>query len=685
MAAMLLATLGIAPAAAAGARSGTAQAGPHRSAAHGSESHRNRFGRSTLHRTSFTINGARPGRVFQGVGSVSGGGGNSRLLIDYPAAQRQQILDYLFKPGYGADLQILKIEIGGDAYATDGAEPSSEHAKGHINCAAGYEMWLAQQARKLDPAIQLYGLQWNGPGWTGTFKNPWTTADIGYLVDWLHCASREGLRINYLGGWNEHLGRGISEQVMSWFVRLRRALDRAGYSGVKLVATDSFAHRHNNDVSDFLAHHRAFRRAVSVLGYHNLCRYPATGNNCRVPRAAVRSGKPIWESEIGALKQGKGAGAMARSLVNGFVQVKATGMMEWPLVSSMPANLPEEDRGLIFADQPWSGQYHVNLMSWIIAQTTEFTRPGWRHVRGSSGSFGGEYGSFTSYEAPNHAAWSLVAQTSQAKARQQIVVHVDRGLPDSVVHVWSTNLKSRHTRGWFVQGANLLPSRRTFSFVLRPGFIYTFTTTSGQRKGRTAAPAAKPMPLPYRATRDGSNEPRYLGAQEGAFEYLPGNTTTFAQTAVGRPNFWQNPMPSRFPYAVVGGRNWANYTVSVSARFTAPGQRAGLIARFRHAKANGIAQQFHGYQFIVSESGRWQLVGNAVGASPATLASGQLAALGTATFHSLSLGAHGSQLVASIDGTTVATVSDSMYDGGDAGVSTGGWYRVQFSNLTVTG
>jgi Glycosyl hydrolase family 59 len=638
-----------------------------------------------LHRTSVTINGARPGRVFQGVGAISGGGGNSRLLIDYPPAQRQQILDYLFKPGYGADLQILKIEIGGDAYATDGAEPSFEHTKGHTDCAAGYEMWIAQQARKLDPAIQIYGLQWNGPGWTGTFKNPWTTADIGYLVDWLHCASKEGLRINYLGGWNEHLGRGISDKILGWFVRLRSALDRAGYGRVKLVATDSFAHRHDNDVSDYLAHHPAFRRAVSVLGYHNLCRYPATGNNCRVPRAAIRSGKPIWESEIGALKEGKGTGAMARSLVNAFVEVKATGLLEWPLVSSMPANLPEEDRGLIFADEPWSGQFHVNLMSWILAQTTEFTRPGWRHVRGSSGTFGGEYGSFTSYEAPDHAAWSLVTQTTQAKARQEIVVHVDRGLPDSVVRVWSTNLGSRHTRGWFVHIANLHPSHRTFSFVLRPKFIYTFTTTTGQHKGHAGSPRSRPMPLPYRATRDGSNEPRYLGAEDGAFEYLPDSSTTFAQTAVGRPNFWQNPVRSRFPYAVVGWRNWANYTVSVSVRFTGAGQSGGLIARFRHAKANGIAQQFHGYQFIVSESGAWRLTRNAIGAAPATLESGQAGALGTAVFHNLSLAAHGSQLVARLDGTTVATVSDPTYNGGDAGVSTGGWYQVQFRGLTVTG
>ena len=68
--------------------------------------------------------------TFDGIGAISGGGGNSRLLTDYPAAQQQQILDYLFKPGYGASLQILKVEIGGDTNSTDGSESSIEHTIG---------------------------------------------------------------------------------------------------------------------------------------------------------------------------------------------------------------------------------------------------------------------------------------------------------------------------------------------------------------------------------------------------------------------------------------------------------------------------------------------------------------------------------------------------------------------------
>src|SRR5438105_1257618 len=46
--------------------------------------------------TSITVDATKGGRTFDGIGAISGGGGNSRLLFDYPAAQRNQILDYLF-------------------------------------------------------------------------------------------------------------------------------------------------------------------------------------------------------------------------------------------------------------------------------------------------------------------------------------------------------------------------------------------------------------------------------------------------------------------------------------------------------------------------------------------------------------------------------------------------------------
>jgi galactosylceramidase len=54
------------------------------------------------------LDAASPGRVFEGVGAVSAGA-SSRLLPDYPEPQRSQVLDFLFKPKFGAAFQHLKV------------------------------------------------------------------------------------------------------------------------------------------------------------------------------------------------------------------------------------------------------------------------------------------------------------------------------------------------------------------------------------------------------------------------------------------------------------------------------------------------------------------------------------------------------------------------------------------------
>src|SRR5438067_10959641 len=133
--------------------------------------------------TSITIDGKDAGRRFDGIGAISGGGGNSRLLIDYPEPERSQILDYLFKPGYGAALQILKVEIGGDTNSTDGAEPSHLHTRTDLNCDRGYEWWLMAQAKTRNPTIKLAALAWGAPGWVGgTDHTFWTQDTIDYPI-----------------------------------------------------------------------------------------------------------------------------------------------------------------------------------------------------------------------------------------------------------------------------------------------------------------------------------------------------------------------------------------------------------------------------------------------------------------------------------------------------------------------
>lgn len=649
--------------------------------------------------TSITINGAALGPSFQGIGAVSGGGGNSRLLADYPKAQRTAILDYLFKPGYGASLQILKLEIGGDANSTDGSEPSVEHRADVVDCAADYEFWLAKQARVIDPALKLYGLQWSAPSWvSGGAQTLWTAADIRYVITWLNCARSYGLTISYIGGWNEH-GDGSGIGGPAWYEDLRAALDKHGYHRVEIVAADSIGNRTGTDVADDLAADPQFDSVVNVLGYHNSCQYPTTGIKCVVPAAASSLGRPIWESEIGRMDANSGAAAMVRSINRAFIDARVTSLIEWPLVDSMPPFLPMENRGLVWADQPWSGHYHVNLMTWAIAQTTQFVQPGWRYLDGASGQLGGpDTGTYVAYEAPNRTAWSMVLQTSMAATRERVTVHVDGRLDRSVVHVWSTNLRRSAPKDWFVQDTDVRPRHGTFGYTLRPGYVYTFTTTTGQhhggvyggRRGQPTDPRSRPMPLNYTARPDAAGEPAELAAQNGAFQYAPGDAV-IKQLAIQPPVYWQIPDSLAFPYAVVGGADWANYRVATQLRFTAPGQSVGVLCRYRRPRLAERVTHFYGYQLSVSSDGSWQLVQDLNQASPATLAAGTVAPLGVGTWHAIALAASGPVLTASIDDHDVASVAGvgpgsagSPGAGrGLAGISTGGWYQVDFRDLTV--
>jgi hypothetical protein len=651
------------------------------------------------------IDGARPGPVFQGIGAISGGGGNSRLLIDYPAPERTQILDDLFTPHVGASLQMLKLEIGGGGFSSDGSEPSVEPVRGQLACGSGYEFWLAQQALARNPAIKLYGLQWSAPSWVRAPDGSlWSAADVGYVVDWLRCARSNGLTVSYVGGWNEHF-QGTPAQL-AWFVALRRALDLAGFTSTQIVAADQTplvrsgpgrALRYSplpvwSAVASEMSAHPAFARAVDVLGMHDTCGLPVTAYECVMAAGARamadRTGRPLLESELGATPSTgtnparPGPAALARAINNAYGQSGLTGILVWPLLDAIPPGLPHENRGLVWASHPWDGNYYVTPLTWVIAQTTQFTAVGWRFVDGANGILPGG-GSYVSYEAPGRSAWTLVAQTSLATTPQALTIQLTGGLPAQAVHVWSTSLRGP---GQFVHDGDITPHGGAFRIVLQPGYVYTFSTAGGPPRsaGQPAVvPATGPMPLPYTAAPDAAGMARLLSPMEGSFGYVHGVLT---QTTVGQPVEWQYVGPAPAPYAIVGDGSWRDYTVSARVLLPRPGTAgtpagpagAALIARFQGFHGTTVSE-FRGYELQVRSNGAWQLIAN--GPAPATLASGRVA---PNYAYGLSLTTRGSVISARINGARVATVTSGAYASGPAGLASLGYYPVQYPSFGVS-
>lgn len=626
--------------------------------------------------THINFDGAGTGRVFGGIGAISGGGGNSRLLIDYPAQERSQILDYLFKPGYGASLQVLKVEIGGDANSTDGAEPSVEHTRGAVNCNAGYEFWLAAEAKRRNPNLKIYGLAWAAPGWIGDGKF-WSADMVNYLMTWLDCAHSHGLRMDYLGGWNE---RGFDA---GWYKSLHTAL-AAKHPSIQVVGDDS-----GWKIADEMAKDPDLAKAIDIIGVHYSCEGGDGGSadSCHSTATGVASGKPLWDSENGSQDDNTGAGPLIRSFTRGYLDAKMTGLLDWPLVASITPNLPYPTVGLMVTSEPWSGNYSIGQSLWTTAQITQFTQPGWTFVDSASGYIGGDRvdGSYVSLRSPDGANVTTIVETTTATSTSSLQFNASGALSGKQLHVWATNLGSPADPGPFAHVADLTQDGSDRSrFLLQPGHVYTFSTLASAGKGNAVSPAKKHLNLPYREDFERyhvGDEARYVSDMQGAFEVetcaAGRGGKCLQQMAPTKPIEWQDDSDA---FTLVGDPSWSDYTVDVDAELAKPGT-VELIGRANIQKRPQSHQQ--GYFFQVADTGAWTLLRSNSDGDRTPLANGSAAPLGTNQWHRLALSFQGSKIVATVDGHDVTSVSDGSYPNGQVGLGTVGYDTDQFDNLSV--
>lgn len=382
-------------------------------------------------RDAVVIDGDSPGRTFDGVGAISAS--SSRLLVDYPPQQRSEILDYLFKPDYGASLQILKTEIGADTNATVGAEPSHMRTPDDLDCNRGFEWWLMSEAKARNPDIKLYGLMWGAPGWFDDWL--WGPDHVDYLVQWLDCADEHGLEIDYIGGGNE---RGSYD--IPFFKELDAALaDR--YPDVEIVATDQHIPPDYWKIAGDMAVDPELRDAIDVLGTHNPCGWRTLYLHCDVTQEALDLDKPLWTSESSSQDAAAGAGPLARARNRNYIDARITGDIQWSMLAAFYGNAHTAGTGLMLAEWPWSGYYQVEEPIWVDAHTTQFTEPGWQYLASASGYL--ESGaSHVALRSDDTDDYSVVIETMDAAAPETVEFQVTGGLSTGEVHVWSTQVDS---------------------------------------------------------------------------------------------------------------------------------------------------------------------------------------------------------------------------------------------------
>jgi hypothetical protein len=625
------------------------------------------------------LNANASGRVFDGIGAVSAGA-SSRLLIDYPEPQRSQILDYLFKPGYGAYLQHLKVEIGGDVNSTDGSEPSFMRTPTDHNSSRGYEWWLMAEAHKRNPNIVLEVLPWGAPGWVGK-GTLYTPRMAKYVADFIQTAQKDyGLTISYAGIWNEKVFD------ISYVNDLDREL-REHHLATRIVCCDEYPGEGAGQwaIADEILKDPALGARIAVIGVH----YPLEKGKITTTDAARKTHKPLWSTE----DQPNGGGGpfvsrdwhaggriLAHLYNQNYLEGSLTSTEIWSPITSYYDNLAAPNSGLMYANTPWSGHYDVQGTIWATAHSTQFAQPGWQYLDSASGTLP-DKGSYVSLRSPDKKNWSVVLETINASHPQTVSFRIEGALANSAVYVWETN-DSRV----FERVATLHPVEGKFTHTFDPDSLYSLTTTTGQGKGAAQPPMQKPFPMPYEDNFEQTpleHTPRYLSDQDGAFEVHPCDGRAgkcLEQVITIKPVPW-GPLPD--PFTLAGDSAWTDYTVAADAHFlsTSP---VVLMGRIDSANVfeDGNARWPSGYVFSVDPNGSWKLFSTEFKKPVAMLGSGSIE-LDRTRWHHLELRFRGKHVEAYIDGKSVASAEDSTHAHGMFGIGSE-WDHAQFDNLAVT-
>ena len=624
------------------------------------------------------------GPRYAGIGGLSGGGATSRLLPDYAAPARAQILDLLFKPGFGASLQLLKVEVGGDGQSTEGTEPSHAHTVDDLNFGRGYEFMLLREAVARNPDLRTLALSWAWPAWVGCpggdlaspacdGETPYTypAQSAAYITSFVKGARDvHNVSIDIVSSWNE---KNFSPEFLKM---LRAQLDVAGFNATKIVCDDfnwSCAAAMMNDTALFAA--------VDFISGHD-----------DMPPSARAPGKPLYDTE-GFHTVGSDAGAShwIHEISSRYVVYNQTMNIAWNLVAAYYEGTAFWPHGLMHAWQPWSGWYSVPASIWATAHYTQFTNIKtffYTLVDATAGGSGtlASGGTYVSLVDDSTGDFTLVIEKmpddAGAAAETANFSLGGRFAAAQRLAVWSTQLAVGGAlagpKDQFRQMPSIDVVGATFSVDVAVGQVLTVTTllTAGNKGSFAPPPPPAAFPAVYSDTFDDcavDAQARYVTDLNGvtACEESgdPARGVVLRQVVPKAPIRW---WADTRPHAVVGDPTWADVDVSIDFRCTNDGGSALIGARASIESSTWITDgpagihaedELRGLWFSVlcaggagGAGGAWALWPSIkdVGTPDAALSTGTLAGgLPVATWHTLSLVVNGSRAAGRFDGAPI--------------------------------
>ncbi|QNK58810.1 family 16 glycoside hydrolase [Paenibacillus sp. PAMC21692] len=605
--------------------------------------------------------GLREGRIFEGIGGITSNG-MSKLMMDYSPEQLSELMDLLFRPGYGASLQHLKVEIGSDVNTSSGTEPSHMRSKDDLDITRGCGLPLAKLAKEVNPELVLEALRWGTPRWIQNDEDKW----LFYLNFLRGARETYGLEFDFIG---PDINEGAFDR--DWAVNtLGPGLKQEGFGHIRIVADDS---EHGWDIADRAAIDKELFELIHAYGVHY------TQESTETARS---SGKPLWLSEdLASFRHSFSDGALmiARRISDSYTLGRMVRFEIHPLVEAEYENTPYNYKGILVTTWPWSGHYRIDPGLWIIAHYTQFIQPGWVYMDDGCGR--SEYTSHVTLQNKDTGDISIVIVNN---GPESVMFDCDlTGLPASSreLHVWRTTEAEQFE---LQSGQTLEREQGKLRLNAVPYSIYTVTTTTGQCKGCSGVmvETSSSFPLPYEdglsSGRAGAN-PRHTTDQGGAFEFVSGEMGIYLQqqvTAAQIPVDWTYRRTPE-PYTLLGSLEWANYEVSVDVRLESEYGYAMLGGRVNYTDKS--VRPPEGYLFIMRHDGGCELRRGVDSLAYGRISEGLL---GNDEWHRMKLTFADKTIAAWWNGTKLLEVEDTEISSGQVSLGSG-YHHLAYRNLRI--
>lgn len=686
------------------------------------------FANADMSYKSVTIDGNTvnmdEGTVYRGLGAVTGNN-SSRLLMDYKTQNPDaywEIMNLLFKPGYGAGLTHIKIEFGTDVNSSSGTEPSimrSADEQADVTRGAGF--MFAADALSINPDITVDLLRWGEPKWiTDAFSE---SQEKGFEAryKWYKAAldgayDKYGMKFTHISADMNEAETVDTEWIIYFADRLKNETDeRYDYGEIKIVASDEIG---SWKIADEMTENEKLRDSVDILAEH----YNTYAND-KVKTLNKTYGKEVWYTEGVAstniakltvtsngsgLNGTNGALDVCNRIINGYYNGKMTMYEYQPAVAAYYSGAKYFPKSLLNAQTPWSGYYEADCGIWTSAHFTHFAENGWRYI--DSACFGDGKENHSISETTNNymtvmdtetGDYSVIICNDSAEQRNYTFTLDNMEKADAPITIWETRGPDKgqaFDANYFKNIGTYRPAetdgKYSYSIEVKPYSIVTVTTLDRTADISVYNCGYEDIPLDINYSDDfeypdsflseRGNAPLYTADYGGAFEVanVDGNKVLMQMINAGnKPTDWRfrgtpNPITS------LGDDRWSNYSAQIDFKFDgdASDNYIFLGSRYLTAELNSWSAE-NGYSVKIYPDGTWELRKENY-----TIVSDTIADFDSSAWHTVKITAVKNAVTAAVDGTELIEYTDDIdaYNHSGRAVLGSGLYNNAFDNLKIT-